>query len=89
MKKQKGNIISKFFRRFVLILIKIYQNTLSLDHGPLRFLRPHGQCKFYPTCSEYTYQAIDRYGIIKGGIKGIRRIGRCHPWSDGGIDQVK
>ena len=89
MKKQKSNIINSIFKRFFLVLIRIYQKTLSLDHGPLRFLRPQGQCKFYPTCSQYTYQAIEKYGVLKGGIKGTKRIVRCHPWSKGGVDTVK
>jgi len=43
-------------------------------------------CRFYPSCSEYTYQAIEKYGLIKGSWKGARRILRCYPWSRGGID---
>lgn len=72
-----------------LKLIKVYQKTLSFDHGPLRKLYPEGFCKFIPTCSEYTYQAIDKYGIIKGGWMGLKRIMRCTPWSKGGRDPVK
>lgn len=45
-------------------------------------------CKFFPTCSNYSYQAISKYGILKGSLLGIRRIFKCHPWSQGGIDQV-
>ncbi len=76
-------------KNFLLLLIKIYQKTLSLDHGPLKFIRPQGQCKYYPTCSSYSYQAIDKYGAVKGSWLAIKRILRCHPWSQGGYDPLK
>lgn len=76
-------------RKTALFLIKIYQKTLSPDHGPLSAKFPHGYCRFQPTCSAYTYQAIEKYGIIKGGSMGVWRILRCNPFSKGGEDPVK
>ncbi|MGC8826262.1 MAG: membrane protein insertion efficiency factor YidD [Anaerolineae bacterium] len=64
----------------VLWLIKLYQMTIS------RLLPP--SCRFYPTCSHYTYQAIDKYGVLKGGWLGLRRLLRCHPFNPGGYDPV-
>ncbi|MCZ2846135.1 MAG: membrane protein insertion efficiency factor YidD [Candidatus Bathyarchaeota archaeon] len=73
-------------KRIVLRLIRLYQRTLSFDHGIFSFLYSEGFCRFKPTCSEYTYQAIDYYGIIRGGIMGLWRICRCNPWNRGGWD---
>ncbi len=70
------------------LLIRVYQKTLSPDHGPFRALFRHGVCRFHPTCSQYTYEAIGKYGLIKGSWMGSRRVLRCHPWSKGGHDPV-
>lgn len=69
-------------------IIRIYQHTLSPDHGVLKVLYPYGCCRFYPTCSEYAYQAVGRYGVLRGGVLTMKRLGRCNPWSRGGIDLV-
>ncbi|MFQ6069654.1 MAG: membrane protein insertion efficiency factor YidD [Candidatus Aminicenantales bacterium] len=45
-------------------------------------------CRFYPSCSSYTYEAIDKYGILKGAFLGARRLLKCHPFHPGGIDPV-
>lgn len=71
-------------------MIRAYQKTISPDHG--WFSKKHegiGFCRFTPTCSEYTYQAIDKYGAVKGSWLGAKRIFRCNPWSKGGFDPVK
>jgi putative membrane protein insertion efficiency factor len=60
--------------------IRVYQLTLS------RMLPP--SCRFIPSCSEYTLQAIAKYGALKGGWLGVKRIGRCHPFHPGGYDPV-
>ncbi len=77
------------FRKSAIFLIRIYQHTLSLDHGPLRGLFPIGFCRYNPTCSQYTLEAIEKHGVIKGSVLGSWRIMRCNPWSKGGDDPVK
>jgi putative membrane protein insertion efficiency factor len=64
----------------LLALIKLYQWTISPLLGPV--------CKYYPSCSHYGYQAIDRHGAIKGSALTAWRILRCNPWSLGGVDHV-
>jgi len=74
--------------RVAQFLIRLYQKTLSLDHGPLRVLYPNGYCKFHPTCSEYAHQALGRHGFLKGWALAARRLLRCNPWSQAGLDPV-
>lgn len=73
--------LSKIPRKFEVKLIEFYQKYISPGLG--------NHCKFYPTCSEYAKQAIDKYGIIKGNILAIYRIIRCNPFSHGGVDKLK
>lgn len=68
-------------RKIVIHLIKLYQRYISPLLG--------NNCRFIPTCSEYTRQAVDKYGIIKGSLKAIKRILKCHPFNDGGYDPLK
>lgn len=83
----------KFFYKLpqtlAVLLIRIYQKTISFDHGLLKIFYPHGFCRFSPTCSEYSAQAITKYGIIKGGVMSLWRILRCNPWNKGGYDPIK
>jgi uncharacterized protein len=68
-------------RWVLLALIRAYQATLS------RTL-PSNTCRFYPTCSHYGYQAIYKYGAIKGGWMAVWRVLRCNPFNPGGYDPV-
>ncbi len=74
-------------RKAGVFLIRIYQKTLSPDHGMMAGLTPAG-CRYYPTCSEYTAQSINRFGLLGGSLLGSWRILRCNPFSSGGIDEV-
>jgi uncharacterized protein len=76
-------------KRAILCVIKIYQKTLSPDHGFGRFFSPTAGCRFYPSCSQYAHDAVSRYGIFKGIFLGAKRILKCHPWAKGGFDPVK
>jgi hypothetical protein len=76
------------FRIPFLLLIRLYQKTLSMDHGLPSKLFPYGFCRFTPTCSEYSYRAIERHGVIRGIALAIWRIIRCNPFSKGGCDPV-
>lgn len=66
--------------RILLLLVKAYQFMISPMLGP--------SCRYTPTCSEYAVQALTRYGAIKGLWLSIKRVGRCHPWHDGGYDPL-
>jgi putative membrane protein insertion efficiency factor len=66
--------------RIVLTLIRGYQLTLSHLFA--------GSCRYYPSCSHYTYEAVSRYGWLRGSWMGTRRIARCHPFAKGGYDPV-
>ena len=71
-------------RKLIISLINLYQKGIS----PM-ISSKNIHCKFYPTCSEYTKQAIEKYGAVKGTILGIHRILRCNPFSKGGYDPLK
>lgn len=74
-------------RSVFLLCIRLYQKTLSLDHGPLKKIYPYGYCRFFPSCSQYGFLAIKKHGVMLGGVKTAYRILRCNPWSKGGIDK--
>ena len=82
------NYIDWFFKKIAIAIIKLYQKTISFDHGPLKVFYPNGFCRFNPSCSQYGIEAIEKYGIIKGGAKAIWRIMRCNPWNKGGNDPL-
>jgi uncharacterized protein len=78
--------IDRFFSFIVIKIIRFYQHTFSFDHGLLKIFAPYGRCRFQPTCSEYAINAIEKYGLLKGGLKASWRILRCNPWNKGGYD---
>lgn len=69
-----------FMRRLAVGAIGLYQRTVSPLLGPA--------CRYAPSCSEYTREAIEKYGIARGSWMGLRRISRCHPFHAGGYDPV-
>ena len=69
-------------KKLLLILIRFYQKNIS----PLKSV---SSCRFIPTCSEYAYQAIEKYGFFKGGYLAVRRLLRCHPFHKGGYDPLE
>jgi putative membrane protein insertion efficiency factor len=68
-------------RLLLLALIRLYQMTFSR-------LMPADTCRFYPTCSHYGYQAVYKYGVLKGGLMAAWRVIRCNPFNRGGFDPV-
>lgn len=76
--------------KLAVSIINFYQKTLSPDHSfwaKKKF--PAGYCRFYPSCSEYTKQAILEFGFLRGAEKGFFRILRCNPFSAPNIDPIK
>ena len=67
-------------KKVLLKLIRFYQTAISPRTAP--------KCKYFPTCSQYAYEAIERFGVCKGLLMGLWRILRCNPWSKGGYDPV-
>ena len=64
----------------LIFLVRMYQRYVSPFRPP--------SCRFYPSCSSYAVTALARFGAFKGGWLAIRRLGRCHPWTPGGVDEV-
>ena len=84
--KDRGSIkimklISNLLKKILVLLVRFYQICISP-------LLPR-TCRFYPTCSTYFIQALEKYGPFKGTYLGIRRIMRCHPWNEGGYDPLE
>ncbi len=67
-------------KRLLTGLVRIYQKTVSRAIPP--------RCRFYPSCSDYTIEAMEKHGIVYGLWLSLRRICRCHPWNPGGVDPV-
>ncbi|MDP6104359.1 MAG: membrane protein insertion efficiency factor YidD [Gammaproteobacteria bacterium] len=67
-------------RKLILIPIRFYQLFISPLLG--------SNCRFSPTCSEYAFEAVKEFGVIKGLKMSVKRIGKCHPWHEGGFDPL-
>lgn len=73
--------LNSFIKKICIFMIKSYQLTISPRFS-------HGSCRYYPTCSQYTLEAIEIHGVFKGILLGIWRIMRCNPFVKGGYDPV-
>jgi len=67
-------------KRFVLVALRFYKRWISPALGP--------RCRFYPSCSAYMFEAVERYGVAKGVWLGLKRLVRCQPFCKGGYDPV-
>lgn len=67
-------------KKFVLLIISFYRKFISPIKPPC--------CRFYPTCSQYMFTAVSKYGVLKGVFLGVKRILKCHPFHPGGYDPV-
>jgi hypothetical protein len=67
-------------KNIALVMIRFYQNAISPHLPPV--------CRYYPTCSSYAYEAVNKYGVLRGCLLAARRVIRCHPFRSGGYDPV-
>ena len=74
-------MINKIFTNITISTINLYKHMISPLLG--------NNCRFLPTCSEYTKESIIKYGVIRGCWLGLKRIVKCHPWGKGGYDPIK
>jgi putative membrane protein insertion efficiency factor len=72
-------------RKFLVGLIKLYQKFV---HPLANFIGPVNACRYFPTCSNYSIEAIEKHGVTKGVVSAIKRILHCHPLAQGGFDPV-
>jgi len=79
-------LLDQKLAQLTIYLIKGYQKTLSPDHSSMGKLFPYRGCKFHPTCSMYAIECFREKGFVKGLGLSLKRFGKCHPWSDGGVD---
>jgi len=71
-------------KKIILKTVYLYKRFLS---GALKLLLGGG-CRFYPTCSDYAAEAVEKHGAFKGTILAVKRISKCHPFNPGGLDPV-
>lgn len=75
-----SHFIWLFPRNLIIVLLKGYRRLISPLYGQV--------CRFFPSCSAYALEAVTVHGAVKGGAFAVRRLARCHPWNDGGVDHV-
>lgn len=75
-------------KTILISIIKIYQKTLSPDHGWFRTKWPYGYCRYQPSCSQYAIEAIKHHGSLKGSLLAAWRILRCNPFASPGADPI-
>ena len=80
MTTPRTNTITSLPSRFVILAIRFYRRFISPAFPP--------SCRFTPTCSSYALTSVERFGVLRGGWLGIKRIARCHPFNPGGYDPV-
>lgn len=67
-------------RNVLVVLLRVYRAVISPLYGDV--------CRYYPSCSAYALGAVQEHGVVVGGALSVRRIARCHPWAEGGVDEV-
>lgn len=70
--------MGRLVKAVLIFAIRFYQRGISPLLG--------ANCRFTPTCSQYAVEALERYGVVRGSLRAVRRILRCHPWNPGGYD---
>lgn len=72
----------------LVLLIWLYQKTISPDHGLFKGLFPHGYCRFYPSCSAYSIKALKLHGLIPGIYYAVVRVAKCNPFVQPKVDSI-
>lgn len=80
MIRRLTSLVRTILRTMLIASIRVYQTVISPILGP--------RCRYLPTCSDYTIEAIQAHGPVRGLWLGVRRLGRCHPWGGHGYDPV-
>jgi hypothetical protein len=80
---------SALLKRTAILIVRGYQLLISPIFGRFGFFLSNPGCRFYPNCSTYAIQAVEKHGAGKGSIVALKRILRCHPFSQGGADPLK
>jgi len=79
--------LDRWLAKKIIQLLKFYQKTVSPDHSKLGKYFPYRGCRFYPSCSMYAIENLEKKGFLKGIIPALWRVLRCNPWNEGGVDR--